>query len=121
MRNRELALEFVRRFCRADIQGLEPLLAEDLRFEGPFVETGTRATYLESLRASPLERTGYEISSVTEGDGRVAVFWCYEKDEGAVRIAQLFGFSAGKISEVLLVFDASVVATLGPEDEQRRP
>jgi hypothetical protein len=40
MSAREVALEFVRCFCTAEVEGLGPLLAEDLRFTGPLHRFG---------------------------------------------------------------------------------
>ena len=105
MKNREVALEFVRCFCAADVDGLASLLAEDLEFHGPFSQFSSRDAYLESLKSDPLEKSGYGVLIVTESQERVSIFWQYEKRDGAMTIAQLFRFQNEKISEILLVFD----------------
>jgi ketosteroid isomerase-like protein len=105
MSHREQALEFLRRFAAGDINGLEPLLAEDLRLSGPYLQVESRAAYLRALRSAPPEPGGLHVLSVTDDGDAVAVFYDYEK-RGAVRtVAQLFRFSDGRIREMRLVFD----------------
>ena len=103
--NRDLALEFLARFCAGDIEGLAPLLAEDLRFLGPLLEADSRSEYIDSLRSDPPEKCAYVVLSLTEGVDSVSIFYDYEKVGRSVRIAQLFRFSNGRISELMLVFD----------------
>jgi len=38
MSQREQALEFVRRFAAGDVDGLEPLLSENLQLAGPYLQ-----------------------------------------------------------------------------------
>ena len=105
MASRDIALEFIRRFCSADADGLAPLLADDLEFNGPFFQFNSREAYLQSLKSDPLEKSGYRVLSVTESTGSVSIFWDYEKADGDLTIAQLFRFKGKEISEILLVFD----------------
>jgi ketosteroid isomerase-like protein len=105
MRHREQALEFVRRFAAGDVDGLEPLLAEDLQLAGPYLQINSRADYLTALRSEPPERCGVRVLSVTDDGDTVAVFYDYEKRDVTLTIAQLFRFSDGRISEIRLVFD----------------
>jgi hypothetical protein len=67
MSHRDLALDFLRRFAGGDVDGLEPLLAEDLRLNGPNLELESRTAYLEALRPPPPRSV--QGSSV-ERDGR---------------------------------------------------
>jgi hypothetical protein len=103
--NRELALEFIRRFCAGDVEGLAPLLGEDLDVQGPGGRFRSRAEYLDALEKDPPEKAGFQIISVTESEGGVAVCWDYQKRGGTLTIAQLFRFRDGAISESVLVFD----------------
>ena len=68
MNNREIALEFLKCFCAGDVNSLDPLLAEDLQFNGPLYQFGSKDAYLDSLKDGPLEKCGYRILSVTESD-----------------------------------------------------
>jgi hypothetical protein len=105
MTNQEVVLAYIRRFCVGDIDGMEPLIAPDLRFDGTFHQYLSRAAYLDSLRNDPPEKCGYEVISLTEGGDNVAVFYNYKKPDRVIKIAQLFKIKNQKISEVLLVFD----------------
>ncbi len=113
--NREIALEFIERFCAGDVDGLTPLLAEDLQFKGPLFRFDSRAAYLDSLRGD-LEKTGYQILSVTENEDSVSVYYDYDKPGGAMTIAQLFKFRDRIISELTLVFDPSPLHVEDPSN-----
>jgi hypothetical protein len=101
----EQALAFLSHFCAGDVDALAPLLAGDLRFTGPLFTFDSREAYLESLRASPPDRSGYRILNVTESEDSVAVFYEYEKPDQLLAVAQLFRFKEGQIAEISLVFD----------------
>jgi ketosteroid isomerase-like protein len=106
MTHRELALEFIRRFCSGDVEGLTSLLAEDLELQGPRRCFRSRADYLEALRRDPPEIARHRTTAIAEGEDTVAVFWDYQKREGTLRITQHFRFRDGRISEIVLKFDA---------------
>ena len=106
MNNRDIALEFLSRFCAGDVDGLSPLLAEDLQLNGPLFHFDSREDYLDSLKDGPPEKCGYRIISVTENQESVSIYYDYEKRAATITIAQLFRFRDHKITELLLVFDA---------------
>lgn len=104
---REIAVEFVTRFCQGDAEGLGVLMASDLRFTGPLASFASRDDYLTSLRDN-LAPTDFEILSVGLDDRSVVVFYDYHRPDGPLTIGQLFRFDADdRISEILVVFDAS--------------
>jgi hypothetical protein len=105
MNHREQALQFVQRFAAGDVAGLEPLLSDDLRLTGPFLQVESRAAYIEALRREPPEPCGIRVLSVTENGDTVAVFYEYDKRDVTLTIAQLFRFTDRQISEIRLVFD----------------
>jgi hypothetical protein len=105
MNNREVAIEFLRCFCAGDVNGLAPLLAEDLQFRGPFHQFSSSDAYLDTLRNDPPEKCGYRVLSITESGDSVSIYYNYEKSGGAITIAQLFKFRDQKINGILLVFD----------------
>ena len=105
MNKQELAIEFVKRFCTGDVDGLAPLLADDLQLEGPLFQFRSSGDYLDSLRKDPPVNGDYRLLSVTDSDDHVSIFYEYRRSEGAITIAQLFKFRDQKISEILLVFD----------------
>jgi hypothetical protein len=105
MDNQVVALKFLSCFCAGDINGLAPLLAEDLEFTGPFHRLRSRDEYLDILKNDPPEKCGFRVISISEDGDSVSVFYDYEKSDSSVTIAQLFKFRNQKISEILLVFD----------------
>lgn len=107
MNHREIAEKFIACFCAGDIDGLATLLADDLRFTGPFFRFDSSNAYLDSLRNDPPEPGSYRLLSVTEDSDAVSVFYEYDKNGRPMTIAQLFGFRNGRISDILLVFDGS--------------
>ncbi len=106
MNNREVALEFLRCFCAGDVSGLTSILAEELRFRGPLYHFESREAFLNSLRDDPPQKCGYRILNITDGPDSISVYYDYLKPDGSITIAQLFGFKDGRISDILLVFDA---------------
>ncbi len=99
-----LALEFVRAFGAADLEGMARLLAEDLRFRGPVLSANSRAKYLEALERDPLEPAECEILEVVEDGPRVAVLYCYSPSTGPVLVAQWNLCREREIAEIHLVF-----------------
>jgi hypothetical protein len=57
MNHREQALEFLRRFAFGDIDGLEPLLAEDLQLAGPYLRVESRAAWRTAKTAASGRRS----------------------------------------------------------------
>jgi hypothetical protein len=110
MTNREIALEYLRCFCTGDIEGLEPLLAPDLIFNGTFHSFNSSEEYLASLRSVPPEKCQHNILSITENTDSVALFYEYQKPSGEMQMAQLFKISGQQINEILLVFDGRKIA-----------
>lgn len=103
--NREIAIEFVQRFCAGDVEALAPLLAEDLRFTGPFFQFESAVEYLDVLREGPSEPGECRLLSVTEDADSVSIFYDYVKTDRVLTVAQLFKFNDRKICETLVVFD----------------
>ena len=105
MQNREVVLEFLRRFCDGDVDGLAPLLTADLTVRGALRSFASAAEYLASLRSDPPARCPHQVLSVTEGQDEVSVFYEYGKPDGSLLIAQLFRMRGTRIREMLIVFD----------------
>jgi hypothetical protein len=101
-------MEYIRRYCDADIQGLEPLLAPGLRLTGTYHSFSSAGEYLDALRTDPPEAGEYTVLGVTEGEDSVAVFYDYHKPAHGMRTAQLFKIRDYRIHEILLVFDGRV-------------
>ena len=106
MNNQHLVIEFVKRFCAGDIDGLTPLSAAELQLKGPLYQFASRDDYLDALRKDPPDKSGYRLLSVTDSSESVSIFYEYVKTDGIITVAQLFRFKDQKISEMLLVFDS---------------
>lgn len=105
MYNKDLAKKYLEAFCAGDLPHLESLLADDLRFRGPFHNFRSASEYMDSLRCDPPEECGFKIYSITENENTVAVFYEYQKPDRVVQIAQLFEFKEQRIKDILIIFD----------------
>jgi hypothetical protein len=103
--NEDLAIQYLEAFCAGDVNGMEPLLADDLNFRGPFHTFRSASEYMDSLRSDPPEKGGFKILSITEGENATAVFYEYHKPDRVMLIAQLFTLEHQKIRDILLIFD----------------
>ncbi len=104
MPHRERALEYIRCFAAGDVEGLGSVVAEGLRFTGPYLSVDSKAAYLDALRCDPPEPCEATILNVTEGEDQVVVFYELLKSGGRVTLAQWFRFGAEGIHETRLVF-----------------
>ena len=107
MENRQIAINFLECFCSGDIQGLATLLADDFQLTGPLYKFSSKDAYLESLADGPPEKCEYRVLSIMGSGDSVSIYYNYQKQAGAITIAQLFQLRNNKISEMLLVFDSS--------------
>ena len=105
MNKREIAMEFIKNFCAGDVEALGSLLEDDFQLKGPLYRFDSKAAYLESLKADPLERCGFNVLNITEDDSTVSIYYEYKKSAKTIIIAQLFRFKEQRIGETLLVFD----------------
>ena len=105
MSPRELALGFVARFCAGDVEGIAPLLADDLRVRGPLLACDSREAYLNALRSDPPEPGECRLLRVTESGDEASVFYAYRRAGTALTIAQSFRSRSGQIADMLIVFD----------------
>lgn len=106
LNNREVAEEFVRCFCRADVPALESLLSDNLRFNGPLLQCSSKSEYLAALSGNLEPDPAYTLdASFSDGD-RAAAFYQYQGKS----IAQLFVCNEGKIVETTVVFDSAKIA-----------
>lgn len=101
----QIAEQFIKFFCKGNIDSLAGLLSENLRFQGPLFNFDSREAYLKALHDDPPEKTACEIISLTNNDDSVCIFYKYGKGEAHITIAQHFKFQGNLISEILIVFD----------------
>ena len=105
--SRRLALAFVERFCSGDVDGLEALLHPELEFTGPLFRFDSRRDYLDCLRADPPQPGGCRVLAVSADPEAAAVFYEYQRTNGALAVAQWFRIDGGRIRETRLVFDGT--------------
>jgi hypothetical protein len=84
---------------------MEPLLAEDLIFDGPFHKSSTAKEYLDSLRENPPKNAHYNLEETFESDNSVCLIYLFSKPGVETRMAQTFEIADGKICKIKLVFD----------------
>lgn len=101
----ELALAFLDAFGAGDLDRLRSLLAEDLRFRGPFLSADSRAAYLDALAQDPPGDGAAEVLHASQDGDAAAVFYRYTTPRGSALIAQLTRCRDGRIAAITLVFD----------------
>ena len=103
-----LAREFLRIFYGdGDLEELNSILAEDLEFSGPFIQTKTAEAYMAALRKSPPQEMDYDILYEFESNCSACVIYRFSKPGVDVSMAQIFEAIDGKISKIILIFDSS--------------
>lgn len=101
MNSQEIAEEFVRCFCMADLESLASVLSENFRLHGPLFDFASASEYLASLSGTlAADPDAAILASFGRGDN-AAVFYTYHGNT----IGQLFVCGEGRVSETTLVFD----------------
>ena len=90
-----------------NIEELNPLLAPNLKFEGPFYKFNSAEEYLNSLKKDPPKAMRYEIIQSFEKGSSVCLIYQFSKPGVSVTMAQLFEMGNDKITKILLIFDTS--------------
>lgn len=112
------AAEIVERYHSAfghrDPAAARSLLADDLRFEGPFDQFDSADEYMQSLaRLAPIV-TGTSVQKVVaDGDDVVTIYDLHTNSPaGTSRIAEWTTVKGGKIAEMRIFFDARPFAAM---------
>ena len=98
-----LALAFVERFARGDVDGLGKLLADEFHLRGPLGEYFSRVDYLDALRGDLDPATEFTIVSESLDGVEVRIDYVY-RDK---LISQRFRCQAGRIVDSRVEFDAA--------------
>ena len=102
--NRQIALEFLRRFSARQLDLAAQLMADDLHFTGP-PEPYPFHTGDEGSRARPANVCRHTVINVIEDHvGGVTVLYEYEGD-ATLMVAQWFSFADQRIVKTDLVFE----------------
>lgn len=99
------ARRFIKHFTAGNMEGLAQLLTDDLRVDGPLLQTATRASYLAALARDPPAPAAARVHAVISDAASVFVAWEYVKPGRSVAIAQRFTLRGDRISHMLILFD----------------
>ena len=109
MSPKPLALKYMNIFySNADIDALRPILAENLRFEGPFYQFDTAEAYLNSLRDDSRDGLAYQLIKSFSGESSACLIYRFSKPGLSTPMAQLFEVKGDKISRITLIFDTQL-------------
>lgn len=102
-------------FSGQDYDRLLDLLADDLEFSGPFLESGSAKAYVEAIAADPPRDVAYEVLWAFE-EGNVAnVIYRMSKPGLAATLSQLFEVEGDRIIKICLIFDSYPFRALAEE------
>jgi len=97
-------------FSGRDFDRLFDILADDLKFSGPFCEFTSAQEYVASIEVQPPIECTYQVLYVFEGASVVNLIYEFSKPETQAKISQLFEVKDGKIVTILLIFDSAQFA-----------
>lgn len=89
---------------------MESILAEDMKFVGPFFRGESAQEYLAGLRKNPPAGMAFEVLHAYEDASSACVVYRFEKEEVSTPMAQIFEVQASKISAITLIFDSKEFA-----------
>ncbi|GJL79931.1 MAG: hypothetical protein NPINA01_29200 [Nitrospinaceae bacterium] len=103
----QLALKFMDIFFPGEnLEKLRPLLADDFSFSGPFYQFDSAEDYIKSIEVDPPKEFQYKIIRSFEDDSSACLIYEFIKPGVSTPMAQWFEVKDGKISRILLIFDA---------------
>lgn len=94
-------------YGQAPLEKMEPLLAVNLIFDGPYQKSSTAKSYLDSLKADPPTNVHYKIEEIYESENSVCFIYEFSKPGVKTRMAQTFEIDDGKICKIKLIFDTN--------------
>ena len=104
----ELAEKYMESFFgKAPLETMESLFAEDLIFEGPYLNSKTAKDYLQALQKDPPVKVNYEMEEIFEKENSVCLIYQFSKLGLKTRMVKIFEVADGKICKIKLVFDTS--------------
>lgn len=84
---------------------LEEIVAEDLRFRGPFFSFDSAKAYIDSLKKSPPEGFNYSLLKAYEDGSSACLVYEFTKPGVSTPMSQVFEVADGRIQKILLIFD----------------
>ncbi|MCO6490660.1 MAG: hypothetical protein J5I98_19750 [Phaeodactylibacter sp.] len=104
----ELAQKYLEIFYSGKNPGqLYGILADDLRFQGPFYHFSSARGYVERLKADPPVGCAFELLYVFHDDEKANLICRFRKGDVTTLMSQLFECGHGRIKRILLIFDGN--------------
>ncbi|MEQ9288973.1 MAG: hypothetical protein RIG77_18765 [Cyclobacteriaceae bacterium] len=100
-------------FDSPQMERLVDILADDLKFRGPFFQSDCADDYIRTMASDPPVGFRYKILQEYEDNSSACLIYSFEKPGISTTMAQVFQTKGNKISEILLVFDSAVFQTPG--------
>ena len=94
-------------FFTANFDQLRSILADDLRFTGPYYSFNNADDYLNSLKADPPRDFKYQIIKTFEDKSSACLVYDFSKPGVSTTMMQLFETKTDKITRILLIFDSA--------------
>jgi hypothetical protein len=94
-------------FSESDIDELNPFLAEDLHFRGPFYQFDSANDYLDALKSDPPKAFHYHIIHSYQDRSSACLVYQFSKPGVTTPMAQMFEIENNKIKKIVLIFDTN--------------
>ena len=88
-----------------DWEALRNILADDLKFSGPYFNFDSADEYVNSLRNDPPKDFEYQMIKNYEDISSACLVYQFSKPGISTSMSQTFWTNDGKITRILLVFD----------------
>ena len=109
MKPLQLALKYMEVFFGGqDMEALRPLFAKDLKFKGPLYSSNSAEEYIDALKSDPPRGLDYRILGLNEQVSSARLVYLFSKPGIRIPMDQSFEVDDGKITEMLLNFDAGI-------------
>jgi hypothetical protein len=109
MSTREVVLGYHEARFKADVPAAAALLGEPFRFSSPFITSSDPAGHLAGLKTFVRVVTGVDLISELYGESEATLIYDVHTatPAGSQRTAEHFRLDGGKISEIIMIFDAA--------------
>lgn len=109
MKPLDLANQYMKIFFESgSVEPLSNILSDDFTFTGPFYQFHSARAYIDALKSDPPESMSYRIIESYENENSACLIYEFIKPGISTLMSQIFTISNGKISDIKLIFDASV-------------
>jgi hypothetical protein len=120
-----LVNEYLNAFYSGDFATARNFVADDYRFEGPFVQAVNKDEYFASAAGLAPVVKGHKLLQQWEHGAEVCSIYdvCIQTPagEGAVTMSEWHTASSGQLQSSRLVMDTAIFRALMPRPDQRRP